>query len=165
MSVQKLPYFSEAFDLEALDLYYDTEFTLAGRTIAIDLNFDDNVCSEELFDTLRKFLNKLQEVITLGRRSIRQEFASGTVVAEYMQLHLDELEPEEIEELTKNAHASQSIEEQLISALMITRIGFYPNDDEHFAVLDFSFGEEISNYLLAVNFNAEMVFESVVMES
>lgn len=162
---QKLPFFSEAFELDALNQYYDTQTSFAGRIVTVDINFEESICDDERFDAVRKFLNKLQDVVTVARRSIRQEYAKGDEVARFMRLHLDELDEDEIEDLTKNAHASQSTEEQLISALLLTRVGFYPDDEKHFAVLDFSFGEAISNYLLAVNFNSGMNLESVVMES
>ena len=49
--------------------------------------------------------------------------------------------------------------------LHLNRIGFYPHDAQHYAVFDYTLGEEYTDYLLVVVLNDAGEIEYITMES
>jgi len=65
----------------------------------------------------------------------------------------------------KDTDKNLSIDRQILSILKLRRIGFYPYDNEAFAILDFVLDEDISQYILVVIMNDSKSVDHITMES
>ena len=159
-----LPYF-EDLDLTDLEDYYEAEMPFGNDEIDLDLNFEATEIEEDKLVKVKTFLDEIKAVVKVAEQGIRDDFATGTDVKEFIAFHIDEVEKHELDKLVMKADKKLSIEEQLLSVLKIRRIGFYPEEDEIFAILDFTLDEDLSDYLLVVNMNSKREVEYITMES
>lgn len=157
------PYFGQ-LDSTNLEDYYDLQVEHEQHKFQIDLNFEETSIADEQFFALKNYLSDIDEAISAAKKAIAEDFADGEEVNEYLAFHLEECEPDELEPLLVNADKNLSTEAQLVSILKIKRIGIYPNDD-NYAVLDFTIDEDVTQYILVVNLDAENALNYITMES
>ena len=82
-----------------------------------------------------------------------------------MEFHLEELQENELQEVLKNASSERKKRKKLLKLLHLTRIGFYPHDAQNYVVFDYTFGDDVTNYLLVVGMNNADKVEFITMES
>ena len=73
MTKYSLPYFGE-IDLTALDEYYDVNIDLNGNTVNIDLNFEKESSDWDKFDTVKSFLNNINNFDQQNKSYIEDDF-------------------------------------------------------------------------------------------
>lgn len=69
-----------------------------------------------------------------------------------------------LDKVLAGTDASKSKEERLLSVLKLTRIGFYPGDEDY-AVWDYTIGREFADMLVIVNTNSTGEINYVTWES
>lgn len=152
-------------DLKNLSTYYQTSVEVDGRTIQLDLNIEDSQIDEYYLNALIKYLNNIPSIIEAARNAINKDFNTGTDVLEFLTFHIEEFDEEELEKMLSDTDPALSVEEQLLSFTYLKRIGFYPYTDEHFAIIDYTFGDKISQYVLVVKMNTNYEVQDVTYES
>ncbi|NCD68487.1 DUF2004 domain-containing protein [Mucilaginibacter agri] len=161
--ILNLPFFGD-LNSESLQDYYDKDVIFGSAKIQLDLNFYETSIDEDKLSILKQYLNDLEKVVELAKKEINSDFKGGENVVEFLEHHIDVLDETELEAIIDTKDKSLSVEQRLLSALKLMRIGFYPEDDD-FAIFDFTLGEEISQYLLVVKFNNQMQLQEITMES
>jgi hypothetical protein len=160
----KLPFFDE-IDSDSLTDYYQVDAEIEGKQIELDLNFDDTKIDTDSLISLKNYLDTLPGVIEIAKKEILNDYETDENVKEYLTYHIEELDQNELDSLTENADKSTSLEKQMLSVLHLRRIGFYPENEDQYAVFDFVLDLEISQYILVVNMNSAKALDHITMES
>jgi hypothetical protein len=164
MSIYNLPPFGE-LDTQSLDTYYDVDIDFEGRTIQLDLNFEEDKIGTDRLDLVKSFLAKLSGFNKNNLLAIQEDFDDGDTVEEYIEHHLAELAPEDLAALVDRNNNKVSPEQQLLSKLQLVRVGLYPGSEEQFATFDYSIGQELTNYLVVIFTNEKGEMDYMTMES
>jgi len=156
-----LPYFG-SIDSDALENSYDTEIRLAGHDIRLDLNFADKRIELSSLQILKKYLDNIDEHLLKTKEFIDENYSDEDAedgVRFYFEFHKEE---SEIEELGVNA--TDDLDEQLLKKIHPIRIVFYP-DSHQFAVYDYTFGEDFTNYILVITTDEDGDLSYITVES
>ncbi len=154
-----LPYFGEITIEPTRD--YDTEIKLADYSIASDLNFYEEVVNKTTLTEVELILNDLPTFIDKSKEILIADYYKGGAVKEYIEHHLEVMEKAELEQLLKNTDKEEETEKQLLSIMKVVRIGFYPDEDSHYAVFDFSIGTDETDYRITIRYNNTENFDSL----
>ena len=164
MNIYKLPYFGE-IDLDEPAEYYDVDIEFEGNTIQLDINTESESVGKHLMDIVKKFLESLTSYKVKAKAAILANFESGGMVKEYIEHHLEIIDEDELEIILRNANHKLSKEQQLLSLIHFVRLGFYLDSEEAFAVMDYTIGRDITQYLVVTFFNNSGEITSITMES
>jgi|GEM_PF-778269 len=150
--------------VENLSLALDIE--LEEKPLSLDLNFEGTTVTEEQLALVNKMLNNLSTYKDQTHAAILADAREDeSVTDEYLTFHQEAGENEGIDELLAGSSSERKRKKKLRRLLHLDRIGFYPQDANHYAVLDYTLGEEYTNYLLAVVLNNKGEIEDIAMES
>lgn len=149
------------------DEYLVKSVEIDKQKIKIDLNFDNAKPSAEELNTLNSFLIQLSETIKVNTTEIRKEFESSedNTVREYISHHLSEISKDELHQLIDPNDKTKSDEEKLFANIRLIRAGIYPQDQEQYAVFDYTIGEKYTQYLIVVITDKAGKIIDIVMES
>jgi Protein of unknown function (DUF2004) len=164
MSKYILPYFDE-LDVNSLDDCYDAEMEFNGRQIDLDLNFDEESTTTKRLEIVKNFIENLTEFNQIATKAINDDFKTGKTVKHYIKHNLKMLGEEHFSSLFDNYGTSMTNTEQLLAKIYLKRVGFYPEDNDNFAVFDYTFGQDLTDYLIVVNFNKKGKIDYMTMES
>ena len=164
MSTYHLPPFGE-LETESLDSYYDVDIDFEGRTIQLDLNFEEETIDAKRLDLAKTFITRLSEFNQKNLVAIQEDFDDGDTVKEYIDHHLKELANEDLAVLIDRNNKKISQDMQLLAKLQLVRVGLYPGSDEQFATFDYSIGQELTNYLVVLFTNEKGELDYMTMES
>lgn len=152
MSKYNLPGFEE-IDIHSLNADYEGETQLNGRTVAMDLNFDNDTIEQGRLEVVKKFITDLANYNSIAKKAIEEDFKSEGSVKDYVDHHAEELGEE------------FSAPEKILEAFYLKRIGFYPDNEDYIAVFDYTIGEDLTDYLIVINFQEDGEISSLDMES
>ncbi|RYU75315.1 DUF2004 domain-containing protein [Hymenobacter persicinus] len=166
MPKHSLPYFGQ-IETDNLDEYYDASVEISGNEISIDLNFENTATDVSELNKISNFISCIEKYDIINRGYIENDYqdADGDTVKFYVEHHLEELAPEDLEELIDLAAARSEQEKQLLLRLKLVRVGLYPNGENSFAVFDYSIGEELTDDLIVINTDEKGVLEHMTIES
>ena len=160
----ELKYFGK-IDPSNLEGYYDCQVTIGDMELELDLNFEEGSTTEETLLKVSNFLEgikgKAQDSISIISKDYEQGEESEAA-KDFLDHHLDILEAKELISLFGTEKVTKDL---FISKLVVKRIGFYPEDEESFAIVDVSLKGDVTNYLLAVNFDNNFEFSYISMDS
>jgi len=161
-----LPFFGQ-LDLANLEEYYDVEIEFEGKTIEIDLNFEDTSIEAKRMDKAVKFIEAISEFDKKNKKYIEKDFKDeeGYTVRDYINHHLQDISREELAGLVDFDNKSVSPEEQMLKQLRLVRMGLYPDNEDQFAIFDYSIGADYTNYLVVINTNEKGKLDYMTMES
>lgn len=158
-----LPYFGK-IQLQA-DSVFNTETTFEGAPLRLDLNIETGKISPAEKLKLSDYLDELEKIISLAADAIEQDYETGEATSMYLAHHLAALAPEKLAALLQQSDPDLPPEQQLLSQLTVVRAGFYPENSQRFAVLDFSLPYHMTNYVLAVSIHDKRGIAIISMES
>ncbi len=157
MANYNLLYFGQ-LDSDNLEDFYDLKVDLEGKQIDNDLNFDGVSVNVSRLECINQFFGKLNDFDKkkLHALVLDYENGKGDTVKSYVE-HLVDLAD------TNDATAGPEI--QLLNKLHLARVGSYPDNEEYFAVFDYTIGRHETNYLIALYANEEGTLTAMSMES
>ncbi len=165
MAKYLLPYFGD-LTTDNLEPYYDVYIDIAGEEIKIDLNFVDDFIDVKRLEIVKEFIDNIAEYSNKNRNYIESNYTSEHgAVRLYVEHHLSELDKTELSGIVDFNTDRTNQEKQLINSLSLVRVGFYPYDDNQFAIFDYSIGRDITQYLIVVSIDKGGNFDGIVMES
>ena len=162
--ILEIPYFGQ-IDTKLLNRSYRLSTEVKGQLISLDINFKAGNIDESRIVLLAEFLNNIDHIIATSWNAIQYDFENGSEVSEFLNFHFDELDEDDLKILLRTTDKSLSVEQQMLSVTEIKRIGFYPEEKEIFAILDFKLDEDISQYILVVNMKDDKTINYITMES
>ena len=152
-------------DLECLDEYYESEIEVPGSIVPIDLNFESSSVDVSVIESLKGLIARIDELAKDAFLSISEDFDLGDeseTARFYLEHHLDELNKDEKLSIFGTENVGR---DEFLSALKLYRIGFYPEDEEAFAVFDVQLPKDLTDYLMAVTFDVDGNLSYITMES
>jgi hypothetical protein len=149
-------YFGE-IDLDRLEEWYDTEIELHKNTVEISITVSTKVKVDTAnIQAVDDFIDELKSDERHIRQIIYHDFKKGGETKTYIDLQVDGLEKEDIADLIEGADKSLNDKEKLLSVLHLLRIIFYPEqEDNTFAVLDYTIDKELTDDLLVFVINKD----------
>ena len=166
MTKYSLPYFGEIV-LTALDEYYDVDIDLNDKTVNIDINFEKKSSDRDGFDTIKSFLNNINNFDQQNKSYIEDDFRKQGNTLDYINFYFDELDEDELSDIIDFENALVDKEGQLLNKLKLVRVGIYPDYAEYFGVFDYSIeiDGEPCNQLLVVKTDEKGNLDHVTWES
>ena len=166
MAEYALPYFGN-LPTENLEEYYDVDIELNGNEIQVDLNFENQTVDTLILDKVKNFIEKVEKFDKLNKTYILNDYndEDGDTVKFYLEHHLEEVDKEELTKLVNFDDTIIEPEQQLLSKLKLVRVGLYPDNEDNFAIFDYSIGKDITNYLVVINTDENGQLDYMTMES
>ncbi|AZB00233.1 DUF2004 domain-containing protein [Chryseobacterium joostei] len=166
MAEYTLPYFGQ-LSTDNVEEYYDVNIDFNGNEIQVDLNFESESTDGTKLDQVKNYLENIEKFNRLAKSYILEDYHNeeGDTVKFYLEHHLEEVEQEELSTLINFDDVTVEPEKQLLKKLELVRIGLYPDNEEGFAILDYSIGKEITNYLVVINTDQNGQLDYMAMES
>ncbi|MEG0926392.1 DUF2004 domain-containing protein [Chryseobacterium sp.] len=166
MAEYTLPYFGP-LSTDNVEEYYDVNIDFNGNEIQVDLNFESESTDGTKLDQVKNYLENIETFNKLAKNYILEDYHNeeGDTVKFYLEHHLEEVEQDELSTLINFDDATVEPEQQLLTKLELVRIGLYPDNEEGFAILDYSIGKEITNYLVVINTDQNGQLDYMAMES
>jgi len=166
MAEYALPYFGN-LPTENLEEYYNVDIELNGNEIQVDLNFENQTVDILILNKIKNFIEKLEKFDKLNKTYILNDYndENGDTVKFYLEHHLEELDKEELTKLVNFDDTVTEPEQQLLSKLKLVRVGLYPDNEDNFAIFDYSIGKDITNYLVVINTDENGQLDYMTMES
>ncbi|MEO1514054.1 MAG: DUF2004 domain-containing protein [Bacteroidota bacterium] len=164
----QLPFFGE-MDTTKVEEYYKTVIDRNGQDLRLDLNVKENQLATELFDQVKFLLETIdaQDVKNKGFIKDNYKDEEEETVRDYLNEHLEELE-DELAEIVDFDNDQLPADLQLLRALKLVRIGFYPDgkyDSASFATYDYTIDEELTDQLIVVNVDKDGKLLDLAWES
>lgn len=160
----KLPYFGE-IDTNNVEECYEAELSYKGWTVELDLNFDESKLSEGDAAYLVKMLDKLPSHIELARKAVEKDWHAGEA-SETARFYVD-MHSDIADELFTGSSTvvSELTYPEIAQALVVTRVGIYPEEEDVYLICDIQFSTEFTNYLMAVSITRDGKFGDIALES
>ncbi|WP_343559646.1 DUF2004 domain-containing protein [Sphingobacterium sp.] len=158
---QSISYFGKKADLKP-DHSYRIEEIVGGDTVILKLKLGRRTFSKNVaFKLEQSFLTKLQEIDRNNKEVVKRNYLENTseAVTLYFDHHHTEIYNDQF--LIQGTVDVQS----LLSRLHLTEATFYPDNAEAFAVFDYSFGRELTQYVLTITYNIKGEIVSFSMNS
>lgn len=160
-----LPYIGE------VPLLKPTPFDIYLRDVAVGtqqlhmlVEFTHQKYDTLLLDKLAVFLGQLPHTMQVLHGELTADLAAGGNTHAYLEHHLSELPPDHLANLLHNADTTLPPTQQLLSALHPYQLTLRPQSNT-FAVLDYTLGTQMTNYVIAINLNEQSNVMSIEMES
>lgn len=159
----KLPIFNE-INLDDLENWYDAEAEVDGDKVSMDMNFDETSSGEAEVTFVKEFLEKLPEILESLRAHVQNDYATGTVTKEYLARVKETTDAAKLQSVL-TAGSDQTEDQQILAALRVKRIAFFPEDAERFAFFDYTVGKDVTDYLLAFTLSTQNQVVEVSIEN
>lgn len=166
MSNYSLPHFGQ-IDLANLEEYYDADMEFNGEAIELDLNFGKKTIDAARMDLVKRMIENLTDFDSKNKKYIDEDFAdehSDTVMT-YIDHHLEEIDRDDLAGLIDFDNKSIDLEKQLINALRLVRVGFYPDSEDQFAIFDYSIGRNLTDHHVVIFTDENGELDYMTMES
>ena len=149
----------------AEDGYWPISVPFGSGEIEVDFNSEGSEMTAPLLAKVEPFIRQLSEFDKAARSAISSDFTRDEDSPSHMYLshHLDELDSETVAQCF-GPDGPYGLD-QLLSALRLKRIGLYPEGDSYVATFDYTIDEDITQYILAIEFDAAGDVISVSMDS
>lgn len=160
----ELTYFGH-IDPSNVEEYYDKEITINGNTIEVDINFEEEEANEESLSKVEDSLKDIESILANSISFIANDYDLGDeseTAIDYLNHHLDVLGEDVIIKLFGSKNVSK---EKFISSLVVQRVGFYPEDEESFMLVDVTLKGDVTNYLMSVTYGESGELSYISMES
>lgn len=154
MSKSTLLYFGE-IDKDQLKDEYISALTYDGKKIRIDLNFFEESVSDEIISKTQKFLENIQIHIENAYKFLNDDYEAEGETYGYIEHHMNELSPEQLKEIIAGYQEELHQDDELFEKLQLSRLGIFPEDDQEFAIFDFTIGTKYTDYLIAIFIDQE----------
>lgn len=166
MAKYTLPHFGE-IDTSNLDEYYDVDIEFNDNDVTIDLNFDDKSIDTKHLDNVNKIIKDLATYDEQNVKYIEQDYKNkdADTVRTYIEHHLEEIDEAELLDVIDLSDKADNKEIQVLKALHLVRVGFYPHNEDYFVTFDYTLDQDITNYLVVINTDANGKLVYMTMES
>ena len=155
-------------DISSLEEDYDVKIQLNGKTIRLDLNFEQTQMSKQQLAIIERFLENISSFNEQNATFIENDFNDEEgQVKEYLSFHIEELGDDFLGQLKIDKDASDK-EQQLLGKLELVRVGLYPDGKygtEYFAVFDYTLNRDLSDELIVVKTDNEGHLDHIAWES
>src|SRR6185503_4513101 len=140
---------------------------MRGGDVPVDINAGGDTFTKEMLAEIHGFIADAARFDEIARDAFKAEFAEkpeGTVGI-YLSHHAEELGEKDLLRIFGTADPDDLGIDHLLDALQLKRIGLYPGSEGYCAVFDYTIDEEVTDYLLAVEFDGDGGVYGISMDS
>ncbi|MBW3524369.1 DUF2004 domain-containing protein [Chryseobacterium sp. NKUCC03_KSP] len=150
-----------------LEEYYVVNIEFEGDEIEIDLNFEKKTIDTITMDKVKNFIENIEKYDKLNKTCILTDYNNedGDIVKSYLEHHLEEVQKDALSNLITFDDNTTEPELQLLKNLKLVRVGLYPDNEDNFAIFDYSIGVEITNYVIVIYTDENGQLDYMTMES
>jgi hypothetical protein len=147
--------------------YWQFELPMRGGDVPVDINADGDAFDKEMLDIIKDFISDAASFDEIARDAMKAEYTekSEGTVSSYLSHHAEELGEKDLLRIFGITDPDDLDIQHLLDALQLKRIGLYPDSEDLVAVFDYAIDEEATDYLLAVEFDAEGAVIGISMDS
>ncbi len=150
---------------EEADGQWVTVLRFGGRPVSVYLNIEDEIDATAV-RRLSSQLQDLPKLDALARSAMAREAEAGeSAVSEYRIHHEKELSPADLERCFVPREFKRGDDQALVAALKLKSISLYPDDHDQSIVMDFTLGEKVTDYVLAVALDCAGLVTVISFES
>ncbi|MDQ1575676.1 MAG: hypothetical protein QOH55_826 [Microbacteriaceae bacterium] len=136
-------------------LFWSDTVELGDQAVSLELTADnESNVSEKSLDSAAAMIHALEGFDARARDTLVAELSErASVASSYVDRHVDELGESLLDLLV---HNSGDIAIDVLRSLQLMRVGFFPersDEEEVFAVFDYSISPDDTDYLLVVSFD------------
>lgn len=146
--METIKYFGHIRDLILIDAL-ETECFFDGDNLKLDVNLDGGYPTYDWVTELNCYLNQLTQIKQKVVEAIHTDYDNNGVSKDLISFYMDDCDEEFQNELIAGTDVLLPIDERLLEAHVLRRIGFYPTDN-HYAVWDFRLNPQLSDQILVV---------------
>jgi hypothetical protein len=140
-----IPYFGDLQLNATRDV--ETEININNIVVSVNLNFYEDTIDKNQIKNVKTVLDDINKYIKIAKEKIKNDFDDKGVVKDYLDHHNEAIV--EINDIYQDKN-------EFFRKLNLTRIGFYPEDESHYAIFDFSIGRKITDYIIVVIFDSNL---------
>lgn len=144
------------------DEVYEATMYVEEGEVELDLIFYNRPQDEKWIDELTSYLDELPLIKERLEKKITSNYRDGGVVKEYIDFHIED-DPIILVDLFDDA-SLKSEKEQLIDALKLERINFYP-EEEKYTSWCFTIGRDYTDMEIVIQTSNKGRIESIVWDS
>jgi len=161
---EELPFFGTITLSNARDYEVDN-IKINDNSVSIDLNFENDQISSKSLISVRNILNNIADIERKNKSQILEYIDEEGMVKEYFNFHVEEIDPQTLNDYLKDADQNLTTELQLLSKTKLKRIGFYPDSPKSIAVFDYRVLSELSDEILVVVLDENGEIKRITIES
>lgn len=147
--------------------YWRFDLPMRGGEVPVDINVDGDAFTREMLEEIKGFISDAARFDEISRDVFKAEHAEkpeGTV-GTYLSHHAEELSEKELLKIFGVEDPDDLGIDHLLDALQLKRIGLYPESEDFKAVFDYTIDGEATDYILAVEFDADGEVFGISMDS
>lgn len=151
----------------ALDGHWAFRLDYSEHPVRLGFNVDGEMLTQGAVDTVARFVADLAAHDGLGRNAIRDDRArdGDGAVGLYVSHHLEQFNATELRACLGTDDPRAVGPDLFLSKLRLCSISLYPDDADERAVFDYTIGEALTDYVIAVRFDPLGKVVAVEMES
>jgi hypothetical protein len=164
MTHYQLPYLGN-IPLQATEFCYEAQMPFQDRTINISLFPPDNkIFDVKTLEKIKSIIERAGELNKHFKERLREDYDDEDAdnVKLYITHHLEECSEDELATLIN--YKNGNLEEQLLDKLDWVSVSFFPGSED-IGFFDYSIGEELTQYKVAVYINDNGGVTDITMES
>ncbi|MGB4774250.1 MAG: DUF2004 domain-containing protein [Daejeonella sp.] len=152
MDIYELPHLGKIV-INSLKERYEAKTDFNGQKTTLDLNFKGKSIERQSLDTVKKIINNLADYNSAALTVIRDDYNTGDsiydedgsrfTVKDYIEDYLGNFDGD-------SEDNNPAIQEAVLSKLQLIRVGFYPENENQFAVFEYTLAVELIDYLIEV---------------
>lgn len=150
-----------------LEDQYTGGLELRGENVMLDINFERDWIEMYKLEPLKKMVGRIVRMDEKSRAALYKEFTdpNGAIVRYYLQHLLEKVWRPTLEKHIDFHNKTTSPIDQLFNGLRLERAGFYPEDEDVFAVFDYCVEPHYSGSVIAMHFNTQGKLQEILMET
>lgn len=151
----------------ALDGHWALRLDYSEHSVGLDFNVDGERLTQGAVDSVARFLDGLAAHDGLAGDAIRGEYDRGgeNPVRLYVAHHIEQFDAAALRQCFGVDDPGAVSPDLFLSKLRLRRVGLYPGDNDECAVFDYTIGETLTDYIIAVRFDSGGGVVAVEMES
>ncbi|NVB36764.1 DUF2004 domain-containing protein [Pseudenhygromyxa sp. WMMC2535] len=148
--------------------FASTTVSVGGRSLSVHVDFGDGEPDTEALDEPARLVGTLDVVDGRAREAMLANLATGDeemAVPLYRACHLEELDEDVLLDLFGVSEAAQVTADAFVAGLKLASMALYPGNEDQALVCDYTIGEALTRYVLAVKLDRFGQVNCVSMES
>lgn len=142
----KIRFFGE---IDINEDYQETDIHLGNLDIQLDLNLEVVLGKKDWILEYDEYVSKLSIYKEKIEKKLNEDFDDWGLTKEWIDWHIEGFDKECLEKLTEGVDKNLPLDEKLLRAINLVRVGIYPGYEDY-AIWDFMLDREFSDEILVV---------------
>lgn len=161
-----LQYFGK-LNLHDLEDFYSAVVKLNGKTVTIELEFEDSTIDARRLKKIQKLLLDLEEYDAANRQFFVDHYTEDATdtVGLYLKKYTKSSLKKKLSTLVDTNLDEQQIDLQLLDKIELIDVHLYPEDSDTYIAFDYVIGAEDNPYKLVFSYDKDLEVDDLVIEN